>query len=212
MKKFVVIELSGSAGVGKSFLAELLNKEFGCSLKPPKVGILDFFYSGFVLLCSLRTIIFLMRDRVKVIRMIFRKTAFWHAVGKRQYGIIVLDEGPWHLLASSLTPRLRSRDYGRVVRVWSNSLSLPDFVINLKAEPDFISKRRMKRNRYNEKTLLVKSIQVSQSKSDLSFDILKARFPKTSVYDYYIDDSTDFTLLASEIMSIVGKIKTPSKR
>ena len=188
MKK-TVVELIGSAGVGKTFIGEQLRRSLCVDTFRAELCLADVAWSFLSWVKILSVLPTLERDRYKIARMMLRKTMSWRAASRINQGTFLFDEGPWHFLAGSIAPRLKKEE-SFVFHTWSHYMELPDLVVHLTADCDLLRHRRVQRNRVNEKTIDIDKVTEAHLRFDQAVDCLRVRFPHVDVLQIKIDNST----------------------
>lgn len=185
----IVVELTGSAGVGKTFIGESLRSRIGPNSFCPTPSFADVGWSFLSWVKILSVLPTLERDRYKIARMMLRKTMSWRAASRINQGTFLFDEGPWHFLAGSIAPRLKKEE-SFVFHTWCHYMELPDLVVHLTADCELLRHRRVQRNRVNEKTIDIDKITEAHLRFDQAVDCLRVRFPHVDVLQIKIDNST----------------------
>ena len=197
MKK--VIEITGPAGVGKSFLCHKLCSNLDAiQQKRPSIFSLPLIKSF-----SIIPFLFLLkRGRFHIYINFLINAAKWKIIKKSKQGIYIIDEGPWHLLCGSLLPRVSSQRKKTFLKNWKFFMDLPDIIVYLKAEPKFIQTRRMARNRKKEKTLDLKEIEDAIYDFELSLNITKDEYRDIEFITFKLEEDTSIDILSDSMRKI----------
>ena len=198
MKK--VIEITGPAGVGKSFLCNNLCSNLDViQQKRPPIFSLPFIRS----LSIIPSLFFLKRGRLHIYIKFLINLGKWTIINNKKQGIYIIDEGPWHFLCGSLLPRAIDKKKQTFLKHWKFYVNLPDIIVYLKADPDFIKNRRIMRNREKEKTLVAREIKDAINEFESSLYFLKSLYPQVELITYKIEDNTSIDQITDSIYKTI---------
>ncbi len=197
MKK--VIEITGPAGVGKSFLCKNLCSYLG-GTEQKKSSI--FYLPLIKSLTIIPFLFFLTRDRFRIYFIFLIKLAKWKIIKNKKQGIYIIDEGPWHFLCGSLLPRASNERRQALLKHWKVFMDLPDVIIYLKAEPEYIWSRRKMRNGKKEKTLDIREIKTAIDYFESNLNVTKNLYSGVEFFVYKIDDDFSTDLLSESIRKL----------
>lgn len=192
----------GPGGVGKSFLANEISKQ----IKTATFRSASFSNLFIVLIKSIPVLFFLLflkKDRFKVLKIFVLSSSKWRFIRKSlEPGIYLIDEGPWHFLCSSIAPRIPKWSKKFILIFWRYYLKLPSIVINLKADPCIIQKRRLTRCKKNEKTTNLEKIKESLLMFEFFLEKISGRYENILCLTYDIS----LKQISDEIIKDIRKL------
>ncbi len=171
-----IIEFTGLAGSGKSYLKGLLNKELetkGIETNNEQLGFLDFFQlrSWVVIYYSLKTII---RSKPKSLRCFLKSFIYWlkvqlvFAKTRMKGGVLLVSEGVVHkvrLLRRNSKYRFMLKD---LEKDELNNIVLPNMVVLVNADESDIKQRRLKRDNINLESMREAIKRIELTKTDMA--------------------------------------------